>query len=118
MSNLQLFRHNNGRELRVIRAKDDAPWFVALDVARMIGCPTVQLLLSNVEDGDHDILKRQLPPGELRLPIVNRPALNAIVLRSRCALARQCEHWVDGLVLPGFYSVLFGFIRMAAHRHG
>ncbi|WP_295821627.1 phage antirepressor KilAC domain-containing protein [uncultured Deinococcus sp.] len=88
----------------------DQPWFVAVDVALILGyrnSPDATRLLDADEKGTHIV---HTPGGAQEMTTISESGLFNLVLRSRRPEARPFRRWVTGDVLPtlrrtGTYSV-------------
>ena len=79
---------------------DDAPWFVAVDVALILGYASTKdatRLLDDDEKGGHIL---PTPGGAQEFTVINESGLFNLVLRSRRDEARPFRKWVTGEVLP------------------
>lgn len=85
--------------VRVVMVADD-PWFVANDLARVLGYSATAVmtrLLDEDEKGTHVV--RTLG-GEQEHTIISESGMYAVVLKSRRAEAKRFRRWVTGEVLP------------------
>ncbi len=79
---------------------DGQPWFVAVDVALILGyrnAPDATRLLDEDEKGTHIL---RTPGGAQDATVINESGLFNLVLRSRRAEAKAFRKWVTGEVLP------------------
>lgn len=92
----QLFNYL-GNQVRVVTI-DGAPWFVAADIAAILGLPNItSTLKSKYIKNDERAMKFI---GERTANIISESALYKLVLRSKRLEARQFQDWVTGTVLP------------------
>lgn len=97
-------------EIRAIANDQGEPWFVAGDVAELLGyrnAPDMTRLLDDDEKGTHNL--RTLG-GEQEMTIISESGLYACILKSRRPEAKVFRKWVTGEVLPalrktGHYAV-------------
>lgn len=78
----------------------DQPWFVAVDVALILGyrnSPDATRLLDADEKGTHIV---HTPGGAQEMTTISESGLFNLVLRSRRPEARPFRRWVTGEVLP------------------
>lgn len=109
MSAVELFQAPTGHDIRVV-VVDDAPWFVAADVAAALGYRdsfNATRLLDEVEKGTHEM---STPGGLQSVTIVSEPGLYRLVMRSNRPDAVRFQMWVAHEVLPairrtGTYAV-------------
>lgn len=109
MSNVIPFDFN-GAAIRVITGADGEPWFVARDVAELLG-------YSNPQKAVRDHCKANRPLGvnetftlDQQTVIIPERDVYRLVMRSKMPEAEQFEEWVVGEVLPsirktGSYSM-------------
>lgn len=96
MNSLQVFNNIQFGELRTINL-DNEPWFVAIDVCKILGLTNPTMALNNLEDDERTKfnLGRQ---GETN--IINEYGLYSLILGSRKKEAKQFKRWVTHEVLP------------------
>lgn len=87
---------------------DGAPWFVAGDVAKVLGYTHGPHMTRQIDEEDRGVRKVDTPGGPQKLSIINESGLYAAILASRRAEARRFKRWVTAEVLPalraqGFY---------------
>ena len=90
----------HGAEVRVLM-KDGEPWFVAKDVAEILGYSETERMTRRLDDDE--VAKTQSPKmgGQVRyLKIINESGLYNAVLGSTKPNAREFRKWVTGEVLP------------------
>lgn len=101
MSALRPFAFN-GRKVRVV-VRGQEPWFVASDVARILGFGSTKdatRWLDEDEKGGH---KLPTPGGEQTVTIVSLPGLFSLLVRSRVPEAKPFRRWVTHVVLPAIH---------------
>lgn len=90
----------NGAELRTL-TRGGEPWFIAADVARVLGyAHTPSALRSHVDDEDRGTVSVQHSASETRATIINESGLYALIFGSKLPAARDFKRWVTGEVLP------------------
>lgn len=113
-----------GKPIRVIRNEDGDPWFVAVDVCRVLGLDQVSRALARLDNDEKTtltistgLIEQGLSdnvPGTL-LNLVNEPGLYALILTSRKPEAKAFKRWVTHEVLPSIRKtgsyVLPGAVR-------
>lgn len=80
--------------------QDDAPWFVAHDVAMALGYRNASDAARNLDEDEKGTQIVRTPGGDQALTIINESGLYALVLRSRKPEARAFAKWVTSEVLP------------------
>ncbi len=98
MNELQSFNF----DLHPVRAinLDDAPWWIASDIAAVLGyrnAPDMTRNLDDDEKGTHIV--RTLGGGQ-EVTIISESGLFAAILKSRRPEAKAFRRWVTGTVLP------------------
>ena len=96
--NTSIFNFNK-QSIQIV-VKQYEPWFVASDVAKVLGyrnASDAARLLDDDEKGTHNL--RTLG-GEQKVIIVNESGLYALVLKSRKPEAKPFRRWVTSEVLP------------------
>lgn len=99
MSNLVKFDFNQN-QVRVVVGEDGEPWFVAKDVADILGhrdANTAMRALNENEKGTHPV--RTLG-GNQNMTVITESGLYKLVMRSDKSEARQFQTWVTSEVLP------------------
>lgn len=79
---------------------DGEPWFVAADVARILGHSEAAAMTRTLDDDEKGLHTVQTPGGDQALSIVSESGLYSAILRSRLAQARPFRRWVTSDVLP------------------
>ena len=79
---------------------DDAPWFVATDVAETLdyrNAPDMTRILDEDEKGTQIV---RTPGGDQEMTVINESGLYACILKSRKPEAKKFKKWVTSEVLP------------------
>lgn len=97
MNNLQIFQNPQFGEVRVVQ-KDGEPWFVAVDVCRVLEISNTTDALNRLDDDEKARLNLGLPGGLTNC--VNEPGLYSLVLGSRKPEARAFKRWITHDVIP------------------
>jgi prophage antirepressor-like protein len=108
MSALEQFNCGNWT-LRTVLV-DGAPWFVAADVARILGYRDAANLCRRLDDDDRGTHQVSTPGGAQQATVITESGLYTAVLGSQLADARPFKQWVTREVLPtlrrtGTYSM-------------
>lgn len=89
-----------GNEVRTV-VIDGIPWFVARDVALVLGYRNSRDALSrHVDPEDKGVAKHDTPGGSQRLTTVNESGVYALIFGSKLEGAREFKRWVTSEVLP------------------
>lgn len=90
---------DTGQPVRILMV-DDEPWWVARDVADVLGYRTANdatRCLDDDEKGTHTV---RTPGGDQQMVTVSEAGLYSLILRSRRPQARAFKRWVTHEVLP------------------
>ena len=88
-----------GQPVRVAEI-DGAPWFVASDVAKVLGYSEASAMTRTLEDDEKGLQIMQTLGGEQKLQIVSESGLYSAILRSHVEGAKTFKRWVTHEVLP------------------
>jgi len=92
--------HFNGAAVRTL-VQDGEPWFVAADVARVLGYSNPRAAVArHVDEEDRGTVAIRDAAYETRATIVNESGLYALIFGSRLPAARTFKRWVTSEVLP------------------
>lgn len=89
-----------GQEVRTLKGENGEPWFVAKDVAEVLGfdhTPTLTRTLDDEEKGVHTI---HTLGGDQKMTVINESGLYSAILKSRKPQAKAFKRWVTNEVLP------------------
>lgn len=98
MNDLQRFEYE-GTPLRTIEV-DGEPWFVAKDVALILGYRDAANLTRRLDEEDRGTRSVSTPSGEQTMSVVTEAGLYVAVLGSQIAGARDFKRWITHEVLP------------------
>lgn len=99
MNQIQKVFNYQGNQMRTV-LKEGEPWFVAKDVAEILGfdhTPTMTRTLDEDEKGVHII---HTLGGNQQMTIINEPGLYSAILKSRKPEAKQFKRWITHEVIP------------------
>lgn len=98
MNSLQVFNFKQN-EVRTI-LKDGEPWFVAKDVADILGFRDPYTATRNLDE-DEKLLHTLCVSGQNRqTTLVNEPGLYSLILRSNKPEAKEFKRWITHEVIP------------------
>lgn len=86
--------------VRVVTIDDDDPWFVAADIARVLGFRDAANAIRTVPDEEKGTHKVSTPGGDQELIVVSEPGLYRLIFRSNKPEAERFQHFVFHEVLP------------------
>ena len=79
---------------------DGEPWFVAADVADVLGYSATAAMTRSMDDDEKGVQILHTPGGDQSFTVVSEPGLYDAILRSRVPAAREFKRWVKREVLP------------------
>ena len=90
--------------------KDEAVWFVAADVCRVLDIINPSMLMGPVDDDEKGLSSIETLGGNQQMVVVNEAGLYSLILTSRKPQAKEFKRWVTHDVLPsirkhGLYAV-------------
>ena len=96
MNELQNFNFS-GQDVRIITINDE-PWFVAKDVADVLGYDQTSNMLKRIDD--EDFISSKLEGMNMKSTLINESGLYTAILGSKKPEAKQFKRWVTSEVLP------------------
>lgn len=87
------------RPIRTVTV-DGEPWFVARDVAAVLGLGNFHSSVSQLDDDERGLHSMETPGGSQDLAVVTEAGLYSLILRSRKPEARKFKRWITHEVLP------------------
>lgn len=97
---IEIFNHEQFGQIRAI-VKDDEPWFVGKDVAKVLGyADTFGALKKHVDIEDKQNCQNGSFESPRGLTIINESGLYSLILSSKLPTAKRFKHWVTSEVLP------------------
>lgn len=90
----------HGQAVRVITDEHGDPWFVAADVARILGYRMASDMTRRLDDEDRGTRSVRTPSGDQDMTVITEPGLYVAVLGSQIPQAREFKRWVTTDVLP------------------
>ena len=79
---------------------DGEPWFVASDVARILGYEKATFLTRRLDEEDKGVRSLHTLGGDQQMTVISEPGLYDAVLGSKIPGARKFKRWVIVEVLP------------------
>lgn len=98
MSVVDVFRYA-GHQVRTVIVDGD-PWFVAADVASILGYSATAAMTRSMDDDEKGVRSLHTLGGDQDMTVINEPGLYAAILRSTIPQARTFKRWVTHDVLP------------------
>jgi len=100
MNELKIFENPEFGQVRTL-VKDGQSWFVAKDVAEILGYANPRDAISkHVDAEDKGVANCDTLGGKQELTIINESGLYALVFGSRLETAKRFKRWVTSEVLP------------------
>lgn len=87
-------------EVRAVTDEHGDPWFVASDVATVLGYGHVPHMTRMLDDDEKDVQNLDTPGGKQEMTIISESGLYACILKSRRPEAKVFRKWVTSEVLP------------------
>ncbi len=94
-----------GTDIRTI-ARDGEPWWIASDVAHILGYRDAHNLVRGLDEDEKGTHILSTPYGDQEMTIISEAGLYSAILKSRVERAREFKRWITHEVIP------------AIHRHG
>lgn len=90
--------------------KDEAVWFVAADVCRVLDSINPTMTVGRLDDDEKGLSSIETLGGNQQMVVVNEAGLYSLILTSRKPQAKEFKRWVTHDVLPsirkhGLYAV-------------
>lgn len=90
--------------------KDEAVWFVAADVCRVLDIINPTMAVGRLDDDEKGLSSIETLGGNQQMVVVNEAGLYSLILTSRKPQAKEFKRWVTHDVLPsirkhGLYAI-------------
>lgn len=100
-TDVQEFENPEFGTVRALTGEDGEPWFVASDVAKVLGYSNPRkAIIDHVDDEDKGVTKRDTLGGTQNMTVINESGLYSLVLSSKLPKAKDFKRWVTHEVLP------------------
>lgn len=99
MSNQIIPFEFGGEQIRV-EMIDGEPWFIAADIARVLGYRDAHAIARNVEDEEKGAHPVSTPGGVQQLTVINESGLYNAIFASKVPGAREFKKHVTSVILP------------------
>ncbi len=96
MNELQNFNFE-GNEVRTVTINDE-PYFVAKDVADVLGYSETYAMTKRLDE--EDFMSTKLAGMNMKSTLINEPGMYAAIIGSQLPSAKKFKHWVTSEVLP------------------
>ncbi len=121
MSDLTIFAYESSAVRTVIQ--DGEPWFVATDIAKVLGYRDAEKMTRILEDDEKGTHIMSTLGGDQELSIISESGLYAAIFKSRREEAKKFRKWVTAEVLPsirktGGYTAVPPAPTFAPMNHG
>lgn len=98
MTALDVFTYGDQQVRTVVI--NEQPWFVAADVAAILGYSATAAMTRSMDDDEKGVQILQTPGGDQSVIVITEPGLYEAILRSRIPQAQAFKRWVKHDVLP------------------
>lgn len=99
MNDIAIFNHL-GNDIRVMTDEQGEPWFVAADIARILGYRMASDMTRRPDPEEKGTHSTRTPGGTQELTTINEPGLYTAILGSKIEGAKAFKRWVTSEVLP------------------
>jgi prophage antirepressor len=100
LNELKIFKNEAFGEIRTIKVNSE-PWFVAKDVAEVLGYSNPRKAIGDhVDNEDKGVTKCDTLGGSQELTVINESGLYSLILSSKLPNAKAFKKWVTSEVLP------------------
>lgn len=79
---------------------DGEPWFVAKEIAEVLGYSEASAMTRSLDDDEKGLQDLQTPGGRQKVAIISESGLYSAILRSERSEAKRFKRWVTHEVLP------------------
>ena len=100
MDDIQVFQNDQFGKIRAMRGKDGEPWFVARDVATILGYGDATHMTRRLESDEKGLRSVETLGGIQAVTVITEPGLYSAILGSRVPEAKAFKRWVTHEVLP------------------
>jgi prophage antirepressor-like protein len=101
MTDSQLFNYNS-QNVRTIFS-DGEPWFVASDVAKILGYSATSAMTRRLEDEDKGVRVLHTLGGDQKMTVITQPGVYEAILGSKVDGARLFRRWITHTVVPAIH---------------
>lgn len=99
MNDITIFNNPEFGGIRTVTVRDE-PWFVASDIAKVLGYRMASDLARRIDEDDKGTHIMSTQGGEQAMLIINESGLYSAILGSKLESAKRFKHWVTAEVLP------------------
>lgn len=100
---LQVFRYTERHKIRTT-VIDCEPWFVAKDIADVLGFSSATHAIRGLDDDEKGLQILETLGGNQNLTVISEPGLYKLIMRSSKPKAKQFTRWVVHEVLPPIHK--------------
>lgn len=90
----------DGNQITVLTAEDGEPWFVAKEVADVLGYSEASAMTRHLDDDEKGLSDWQTPGGRQKVIAISESGLYSAILRSERPESKRFKKWVTSEVLP------------------
>lgn len=89
----------DGNQIRTVEGPDGKKWFVAVDVAEVLGLAKIRSHLASLDEDEKGVQVLDTPGGPQKMNIVSKSGAYGLSFRSRKPKARAFRKWVTSDLL-------------------
>lgn len=99
---IQQFLNDNFGEVRAITKEDKSIWFIATDIAKILGLTNISKSLVNHREGKDKTTLTISYSGNMTTNVlcVSESGLYKLIFKSRKPFAEEFQDWICGVVIP------------------
>lgn len=90
----------SGQQVRVLHDPDGSLWFVAADVARILGYRDAEKMTRRLDPEDRGTRSVGTPGGDQLMSVISEAGLYVAILGSKVAGARDFKRWITHDLIP------------------
>lgn len=99
MNDITIFNHL-GNDIRVTTTEDGEPWFIASDVAKILGYRDAYNMTRRLDPDEKGTRSASTLGGTQEVSVINESGLYSAILGSKVEGAKAFKRWVTSEVLP------------------
>lgn len=99
MNEVQTFNNQEFGEVRTVEINGE-PWFVASDIAKVLGYRMASDLTRRIDEEDRGMQIMRTPGGDQTMTVINESGLYCAILNSNLPSAKNFKRWITSEVIP------------------
>lgn len=97
---VETFMSTEFGSIRAFDDEDGEPWFVASDIAKMLGYHDAEKMTRRLDDDEKGTCSVGTPGGDQQMTVITEAGLYAAILGSKVEYAQCFKRWVTHEALP------------------